>query len=123
MEMKVTGPVRPPINASSPLVAVAAEVVSQAKARPAIDPQTADQTKPREAAPEQLQKTVDELQRKVQASTPNLQFSIDHDTGKTVIKVVDTNTNEVIRQLPPEEMLQLAKEIDRMRGLLLHKKG
>lgn len=64
---------------------------------------------------------MDALQRKAQSFAPDLRFSVDHDTGRTVVKVTDANTQEVIRQIPAEEILQLAKEIDRMQGLLFHK--
>jgi len=40
-------------------------------------------------------------------------FSIDHSTKKMVIKVVDTNTNEVITQWPPEYLLELAADTKR----------
>lgn len=91
--------------------------------KPVNNPQGVAQPQSREATPQQLQQTVDELQRKVQITAPNLQFSIDHDTGRTVVKVIDADTNEVIRQIPDEEILRLAKEIDRVQGLLLHKQG
>lgn len=66
---------------------------------------------------------MDELQRKAQAFAPNLKFSVDHDTGRTVVRVTDANTQEVIRQIPAEEVLQLAKELDRMQGLLFNKEA
>lgn len=50
---------------------------------------------------------------------PNLQFSIDRDTGRMVIKVVDAVTKEVIRQIPPDEVLRLDKAMDKLKGLLL----
>jgi flagellar protein FlaG len=53
----------------------------------------------------------------------SLQFNIDDDTGKTVVKVIDTATKEVIRQFPSEEMLSIAKAIDKMQGLLIHQKA
>ena len=71
----------------------------------------------------ELQQAVDALQRKAQFSASNLQFSIDHDSGRTVVKVTDGNTQEVIRQIPPDEILQLSKELTRMQGMLLHKKA
>lgn len=120
METKLTLSALPPAKqgpATPPVVAQGA-----ARAKPEV--QSPAQANPREeATPQQLQRTVEELQRKVQISSPNLQFSIDRDTGKTVIKVIDSNTKELIRQIPPDEILQLAKEIDRMRGLLLHRQG
>jgi flagellar protein FlaG len=39
------------------------------------------------------------------------------------VKVVDASTNEVIRQIPSKEILQLDKDIDKMQGLLLDKKA
>lgn len=71
----------------------------------------------------ELQQAVDELRRKAQAFAPSLRFSVDHDTGRTVVRVTDANTQEVIRQIPAEEVLKLAKEIDRMQGLLFHKQA
>lgn len=53
----------------------------------------------------------------------SLQFNIDDDTGKTVVKVVDSSTQEVIRQFPSEEMLTIAKAIDKMKGLLIQQKA
>ena len=66
---------------------------------------------------------VEELQRRVQSTASNLHFSIDQETGRTVVKVTDANTQEVIRQIPAEEILHLDKALERMQGLLLNKRG
>ncbi|MDD5177217.1 MAG: flagellar protein FlaG [Sterolibacterium sp.] len=123
MEIKAKLPAVPPTNAGSALFPAAVGGVLWAMPKPVNNPQGVAQPQSREATPQQLQQTVDELQRKVQITAPNLQFSIDHDTGRTVVKVIDADTNEVIRQIPDEEILRLAKEIDRVQGLLLHKQG
>ena len=44
-------------------------------------------------------------------------------TGKTIIKVVDTATDTVIRQIPSEEAIAIAKSIDKMQGLLIKALG
>jgi flagellar protein FlaG len=59
----------------------------------------------------------------VQPITNNLEFSIDDDTGKTVVKVMDTSTKEVIRQIPSEEILEIARALDRLQGILLRQKA
>jgi flagellar protein FlaG len=41
-----------------------------------------------------------------------LTFSYDRHARKTVLQIVDRETKEVIRQLPPEYLLQLAEELD-----------
>ena len=49
----------------------------------------------------------------------NLQFSIDQDIGRTIVKVVDASTDEVIRQIPSEEIVAIAKAMDKLQGLLI----
>lgn len=59
----------------------------------------------------------------VQKVASNLEFTVDGDTGKTIVRVVDVSTQEVIRQIPSEEMLSIAHNIDRLEGLLLKSKA
>ncbi len=53
----------------------------------------------------------------------SIQFSLDQDSGRTIVKMIDTETDEVIRQFPSEEMLAISKSIDRMQGLLVNRKA
>lgn len=48
-----------------------------------------------------------------------LQFHVDAESGRTVITVIDRDTEEIIRQIPPEEMLALARRLEATTGLLL----
>jgi len=48
----------------------------------------------------------------VDARNRTLQFSKDEETGKTIIRVIDTKTEEVIRQIPPEEFLKMVKRLN-----------
>ena len=64
----------------------------------------------------------------VQNVQRTLQFSVDDNTGKTVVTVLDSETEEVIRQFPPEEALALARHLQASQesqvqdnsGLILH---
>lgn len=79
---------------------------------------------PQKPSAEQMKQAVDEVRTAVNAMAQNLQFSIDKETGKTIVKVVDASTEEVIRQIPPEEILVIAKAIDGMQqGLLIRQKA
>lgn len=60
----------------------------------------------------QLTEAVSKLNDYVQNVQRNLSFSVDKDSGQTVIKVYDAQTKEVIRQIPPDETLKLAASID-----------
>lgn len=48
-----------------------------------------------------------------------LHFSVDDASGRTVIKVTDSETEEIIRQIPPEEVLRIAESLEENSGLLL----
>jgi flagellar protein FlaG len=45
------------------------------------------------------------------------------DAGQVIVQVIDKRTNEVIKQIPPEELLEVAKKIHDFVGLLLEKKA
>ena len=51
-----------------------------------------------------------------------LHFSVHETTGRTIIRVVDKETEELIREVPPEEFLNLAARLDEMIGILFDKK-
>jgi len=72
---------------------------------------------------EQLQDVVKAANDLIKPYNNALQFSIDKDTGTTVVKVIDTNTKEVIKQMPSEEMLAMAKALDQLKGLLVKQKA
>ncbi|MCC6071338.1 flagellar protein FlaG [Massilia sp. GCM10020059] len=63
------------------------------------------------------------INKTVQAMSPSLEFSIDADSKRTVVKVVDMDTKEVIRQMPSVEALEIAKALDRLQGLLIRQKA
>jgi flagellar protein FlaG len=58
-----------------------------------------------------LKKAVDDLNDFIQNTHRDLQFSIDQDSGATVVKVIDSKTEKVIRQIPNEETLKLARSL------------
>jgi flagellar protein FlaG len=67
------------------------------------------------AAAEQINKLVQQFDR-------HLQFTVDEETDTHVVKVIDTQSKEVIRQMPTEEMLAIAKALDKLQGLLIKDK-
>ncbi|BCX81408.1 flagellar protein FlaG [Methylomarinovum caldicuralii] len=59
--------------------------------------------------PEQLEEAVKQINDYLQTVQRNLEFSIDRDTHKVVVKVLDAESGEVVRQIPPKSALELAK--------------
>ena len=75
-----------------------------------------------EATDEQLAAIKDrvvELNSYMQNMNRSLQFSVDDQSGDTVIKVIDSETDELIRQIPAEELLVLRSSLEEYRGMLL----
>lgn len=71
---------------------------------------------------QQLQEKVAQLNDYVQHLNRNLQFSVDEQSGTTVVKVIDAETDELVRQIPVQEVLDASNAIEKYRGLLLETK-
>ncbi|MDO8314869.1 MAG: flagellar protein FlaG [Rugosibacter sp.] len=72
----------------------------------------------------QLEEAVTHINQVLQQTNRNLEFSVDDTTKRVVVKVVDTQTGELIRQMPSEETLAISRAIGTIqKGLLLKKIG
>ncbi|MFT4174444.1 MAG: flagellar protein FlaG [Rhodocyclaceae bacterium] len=93
-----------------------------ATAAEASEVAVANGTKP--ASREALTQAVSDVRKNLEMVARNLQFSIDDETGQTVVKVIDSDTREVIRQIPSEELLELAHSMDqKYSGLFVKQKA
>ncbi|MDH5479431.1 MAG: flagellar protein FlaG [Nitrosomonas sp.] len=70
-----------------------------------------------------VKQAVKQIEQVVSNLARNLQFSIDDDTGKTIVKILDAQTQEVIRQFPTEDAISIARALDRVQGLLFNDKA
>ena len=59
----------------------------------------------------QLEKAVTHINQVLQQANRDLEFSVDKETSRVVVKVIDTETGELIRQLPSEETLAISRAI------------
>ena len=65
-----------------------------------------------------LQKTTSDLEHISLAFNRRLKFVIDHDSREIIIKVIDNETDKVIKVLPPEELQRLHSRIRETMGFL-----
>jgi flagellar protein FlaG len=111
----------PKAAASLPATASAQSAAPAASAAPVETAKAV--TKPAEVpSQEQLHKALEEINKTIEKLSPGLEFSVDpelKDLNKTVVKVVDQSTKEVLRQIPSEETLSIAKALDKLQGLLI----
>lgn len=72
----------------------------------------------------QIQSAVDKANQAMQQANTGVEFSIDKDSKRSLIKVVDTKTGETIKQFPSKEMIAISQSIDQFqKGLLLRQKA
>ncbi len=79
--------------------------------------------------PEVLQQALDVINRAAVIEQRSLSFSVDELSGRSIIKVVDQTTDQLIRQIPSEDLLKVAQDIKRLQdemgqslGLLIDRK-
>ena len=65
-----------------------------------------------------LDRALEQLTRMARESRRNLRFSVDESSGRTVITVINAATDEVVRQIPSQEILELARNMKQL-GLLI----
>lgn len=70
------------------------------------------------ANPESVQDAVGKINDFLKVVQRDLQFSVDEESGRTIITVVDAETQEIVRQIPPEEILSIAENLEEVSGLL-----
>ena len=60
---------------------------------------------------QELEKVTAALNKFIQSRQRSLQFSQDEESGRIVIRVINKETNEVVRQFPPEELLSMSRAL------------
>jgi flagellar protein FlaG len=72
---------------------------------------------------ESLEKAIEKANDKFKFKSSVVKFSIDDETGRVIAKAIDSESNEVIRSIPPERFLEFVKNFDQLRGLLFNVEG
>jgi len=68
---------------------------------------------------EQLEKVAQQLQDFMGDMNRSLQFQVDEDSGRDVIKILDKTSGDVIKQYPSEEVLSLVSKLSESAGILI----
>ncbi len=73
--------------------------------------------------PEDVQGEIEKLNRMVKIYNNKINFDIDSKTNQVVVKIVNGETDKVIRQIPPEEIVNLSQRMDELRGMIFDDGG
>lgn len=89
----------------------------------AMDSRRAGRPEQSELSSEELNEAVSELNELAQSIRRELRFSVDDNSGRAVIEVYDANTEELIRQIPPEQVLNVLRHLKEFDSGLLQEKA
>lgn len=71
---------------------------------------------------EVVENVVEDMNDIVEKVREHLQFKVHEDTNRLMVQIIDLSTREVLKELPPEEMLDLSARIQEMVGILIDEK-
>ena len=80
-------------------------------------------SEPPEASAVEIRQAIDAANASLRRVASDLEFAMDSATGKTVLRVIDAGTRQILRQFPSEEMLAIGRALDRFHGLLIRQKA
>jgi flagellar protein FlaG len=71
---------------------------------------------------EQVREAAKDISASLAAIPSDLQFEVDDDAGEVIVRMINRHTKEVIRQIPSETALELAKSLNNLAGRLVSAK-
>lgn len=86
-------------------------------AEKAANQQAQQQVTQEQASPEQIKRAVEQLNKKMSHS--EAVFGIHEKTNRVTIKIIDKETKELIKELPPEKTLDMIARVWEMAGILV----
>lgn len=90
-----------PVPAAKPIVAAKADAAARVPSKT------------------ELKNSVDAINQFLKDNS-EVHFSIDEDSGLSVVKVIDTETKKVLRQFPSEQSLEIGKNLGKLKGMLIN---
>jgi len=75
---------------------------------------------PPKAQPERERSALAEINESLRMSSIGVQFEFDKEADTMVVKVVDVESGELIRQMPSEEVVRISRALGKLQGLLVH---
>lgn len=75
-----------------------------------------------QTATKQLKKEIEELNQKINNTNSEAVFGVHEDTNRIMIKIIDKDTKEIIKEFPPEKTLDMIAKVWEMAGILIDEK-
>ena len=69
-----------------------------------------------------IEQTIAKIREAIGPANASLKIEIDPDSDRVIVKVLDDQSGELIRQIPSQEMVEIAKRLDTMQGIFITKR-
>jgi flagellar protein FlaG len=69
-----------------------------------------------------IEQTIAKIREAIGPANASLKIEIDPDSDRIIVKVLDDQSGELIRQIPSQEMVEIAKRLDMMQGIFITKR-
>lgn len=106
-----------------PAVDATVKPAQQTQQQPVEKPAGASPAELSEQSSEALHETVAAINDFMLQFKRTLNFTVDIAAGQTIIKVIDTSNDELVRQIPSEDFIAISKHIEQMNNLLFSEKA
>ncbi|QXI30087.1 flagellar protein FlaG [Pseudomonas vanderleydeniana] len=123
VKLNLSYPAVLPASTSSNSGAVADKSASAPQADAVKAAPDTDATNKDADSSERLKRAVQDIEKFVQSIKRNLEFSIDEHSGKVIVKVIASDTGEVVRQIPTAEAMKLADSLSSASSVLFDGKA
>ena len=83
---------------------------------------TKNSTQPKQLKPHEIKKIIEKLNENVGRLTKDVKFAYSDTIKSLVVKVIDAKTGQVIREIPPKEVINLQKKLSEVVGIIFDSK-
>lgn len=116
-----TTPVAPAAAATPAVKTTADSTGIEATNKP--DDTAKDKQSSEQPPKEYVEKTIEQINKSISTFNREMHISVHKKTQRIMVKVMDTEENKVIRELPPEKVLDAFARTLELAGILVDKKG
>jgi flagellar protein FlaG len=74
--------------------------------------------KPERSTSKQMAERIQESVNKIQKRATTLRFDIEENNGEVLVRVVNRESGEMVREIPPEEIRNMIEQLENLRGVL-----
>ncbi len=77
----------------------------------------------REHSPAALDQAAKSANRQMEQIASQIRFNVSNEAGRTIVRMVDTQTKQILLQIPNEQMMKIAQDPAKLQGLILSQKA